>query len=63
LHFVSGGEQYRIFCVDGAGHIHRSFEFHAKDDEEAIRIANDWRDHGKAELWCRKRKVASWEKS
>lgn len=59
--FTKSREQYRIFCVDGAGHIHKSFEFHARDDAEAIKIGDAWRDHGKAELWCRARKVCAWE--
>lgn len=56
-----GQKQYRIYCLDGAGHIHRSFEFHAQNDEEAIKIGNAWRDHGRAELWCRDRKVKGWD--
>jgi hypothetical protein len=47
--------------VDGAGHINKSFEFHARNDAEAIKIANAWRDHGKAELWCRSRIVHRFE--
>jgi len=61
--FSQGREQYRIYCLDSAGHIHKSFEFHARDDKEAIKIAYAWRDHGRAELWCRNRKVREWESS
>jgi len=59
--FTQGREQYRIYCLDSANHIHRSFEFHARDDAEAIKAGNAWRDHGRAELWCRGRKVHRWE--
>ena len=60
--FADARQEYRIFCVDGAGHIHKSFEFHAKDDAEAIKIGDAWREHGKAELWCGGRMVCKWEK-
>jgi hypothetical protein len=53
-------QEYRIYCLDGVGHIHRSFEFHAKNDAEAIKIANAWREHGRAELWCLGRMVHKW---
>ena len=54
-------EQYRLYCLDRDSHIKKSFEFHARDDAEAIRVANAWRDGGKAELWCRGRIVHHWE--
>ena len=55
---VSGGqEQYRLYCLDGLRHITKVHEFHAKSDAEAIKAANAWRNGGKAELWCRDRKV------
>ncbi|NUQ18056.1 MAG: hypothetical protein HOP95_06325 [Sphingomonas sp.] len=61
--FSEGREQYRLFCVDGANHITKVHEFHAKSDKEAIKIANAWRNHGKAELWCRGRIVHKFDRS
>lgn len=59
--FTNGRAQYRLYCLDGVGHITKSHEFHARDDNEAIKIANAWRNHGRAELWCRARKVHDFE--
>jgi hypothetical protein len=61
--FTKGREQYRLYCLDGSNHITKSHEFHAKDDREAIKTANAWRSGGKAELWCRGRKVHAFEAS
>lgn len=42
-------------------HVTKVHEFHARDDEDAITTANAWRNRGKAELWCRERRVHRWE--
>ena len=55
--FADARDQYRLYCLDGASHITKSHEFYAKDDKEAIKIANAWRGRGRAELWCRGRRV------
>jgi hypothetical protein len=55
--FTKGRQQYRLYCLDGSNHITKSHEFHAKNDREAIKIANAWRSGGKAELWRGGRKV------
>ena len=56
-----GRELYRLYCLDGANHITKSHEFHARNDAEAIKTANAWRNYGRAELWCRDRKVHRFE--
>lgn len=61
--FAEGREQYRLYCLDGSNHITKSHEFVARDDKEAIKMANAWRNHGKAELWCRGRMVHRFEAS
>lgn len=52
---------YRMFILDGDGrHITRSHEFFAADDEQAIAIAESWREERKIELWERARVVKIW---
>ena len=53
--------QYRLFFLDGAGHIQRAHEFIADDDEAAIQIAEVWREGRRMELWQRDRKVKRWD--
>lgn len=55
------GEQYRIYFLDGIGHISMSHEFFADNDDEAIKIAEGWREGRKIELWCRARIVRTWD--
>ena len=52
--------QYRLFFLDGLGHIFKSHEFMAADDEAAIKIAEGWREGRKQELWHRDRMVRRW---
>jgi hypothetical protein len=61
--FTNGRQQYRLYCLDGLNHITKVHEFHAKDDAEAIKMADAWRNHGKAELWCRSRRLHRFESS
>ena len=53
-------EQYRLYFLDGLGHILFSHEFEAADDPSAIQISESWREGRKMELWCRKRFVHGW---
>lgn len=57
---ASGKLHYRLYFLGGTGHISRSHEFFAKDDEAAIKTAKAWRDGSAVELWCKDRKVWSW---
>ena len=61
----SGGPpqaQYRLYFLQGAERrISYSHEFEAKDDEQAVRIAEAWREGRAAELWSGSRKVKSWD--
>ena len=57
---MSGGYQYRLYFLDGAGHISKSHEFFAANEDAAIRIAEGWREGRAMELWSRDRKVKSW---
>ena len=54
------GEQYRLYFLDGAGHITMSHEFFADNDGAAIKIAEGWRQGRRMELWCRDRRVEEW---
>lgn len=38
-----------------------SHEFFADNDDEAIKIAEGWREGRKIELWCRARIVRTWD--
>ena len=52
--------QYRLYFLDGDGHILKSHEFEVKDDATAIRLAEGWREGRPMELWSRDRKVKRW---
>ena len=58
---VQGGIEYRLYFLDGTGHIHASHEFEAEDDDDAIKIAQAWREGRRMELWQRFRMVKRWE--
>jgi len=55
------GQQYRVYFLDGLGHITMSHEFHAQDDRAAIKIAESWREGRAMELWSFDRKVKEWQ--
>ena len=51
---------YRLYCMDGEGHIHFAEELEASNDEEAVRKAHDLKRHSlKCELWRGERLVAT----
>lgn len=57
----AGDVSYRMFILDGDGRrITSSHEFFAANDEQAIAIAEAWRDGRKIELWQRARVVKVW---
>lgn len=51
---------YRAFFYDGADRITRAHEFEAADDQEAVKIAEAWREGRKMDLWDRARRVRCW---
>ena len=53
--------QYRLFFLDGVGHIENSHEFFAENDEAAIKIAESWREGRRMELWQRDRRLKRWD--
>ena len=55
-----GGQSYRLYFLDGAGHISKSHEFLAADDDAAIKVAEGWREGRAMELWQRTRVVRRW---
>ena len=55
------GEQYRLYFLDGHGHITKSHEFFAVNDEAAMKTAEAWRHGHRIELWQRARIVKRWE--
>ena len=51
---------YRIYCMDGAGHIHYSETLEASDDQDAFQKAHDLKMHSvKCEVWLGDRLVAT----
>ena len=56
---TAGKLHYRLYFLDGTGHISTSHEFFARDDETAIKTAKAWREGRAVELWCKDRKVWS----
>ena len=55
------GVEYRLYLMDGAGHIQKAHEFEAESDADAIRIASAWREGRTMELWQRSRMVKRWD--
>jgi hypothetical protein len=55
--------QYRLYFLDGVGHITRAHEFFAKDDATAIKISAAWREGRRMELWQRDRLVKLWDRA
>ena len=53
---------YRLYMMTGSGgHIQAVQEIDAPDDAEAVRIAAERSGPQPLELWCRNRKVRSFE--
>ena len=51
---------YRLYCMDGEGHIHYAEPLEAADDQDAISKAHDLKMHAaKCEVWHRDRLVAT----
>lgn len=51
---------YRLYFLDGFGHIEHFREFEAPTDLAAIVQADEWRDLGGMELWSGGRRVRHW---
>lgn len=51
---------YRLYTLNN-GHIVQAEQVHARDDLEAIRLAETKTGESELELWCRDRKVISFE--
>ncbi len=56
------GQQYRLYFLDGLGHITQSHEFFARDDGAAIKISEAWREGRRIELWQLARIVKRWDR-
>jgi hypothetical protein len=57
-----GMKDYRIFFRNRAERrIIRAFEFQAKDDDAAVRIAEGWREGRGIERWNETHLVRTWE--
>ena len=52
---------YRLYFIDGHGHIVRSLDFGAEDDRDAIAKAGALQGTMELELWCGARKVHHWD--
>jgi len=54
---------YRLYFMDRfSGHIEHFREFEAETDDDALRIAESWREDCPMELWNRQRKLQRWDK-
>ena len=52
--------RYRLFLIDVLSRVLDEREFQAASDEEAKRIADEWRSGQPAELWNTHRRIARW---
>jgi hypothetical protein len=52
---------YRLYFLDGFGHIKQFREFEAQSDAIAVAQAEKWSTQSAMELWSERRKVRSWE--
>jgi hypothetical protein len=53
---------YRLHFIDRkTGTIAQTHDFHAEDDEAAIRFASVWSEYAPMELYGGRRKVRRWE--
>ena len=52
---------FRLFFLNSGRSIVSSHEFFAATDEEAIKVAEAWREGRKMELWQRARIVKRWD--
>ncbi len=51
-------ENYRYYCLDGAGHLHDAAWFYAESDEVAIRKIEAKHPDARCEIWRGTRLVA-----
>ena len=52
-------ENYRYYCLDGAGHLHDAAWFYAESDDDAIAQIEAKHPDSKSEVWQGTRLVAS----
>lgn len=53
---------YRLYFMDRfSGHIDHFREFEAEDDDDALAIAEGWREDRPMELWNRHHKLKHWD--
>ena len=53
---------YRLYFMDlFSGHIDHFREFEAEDDDDALAIAERWREDRPMELWNRHHKLKHWD--
>lgn len=50
--------EYKLYCLDGQGRIHRRFDLVADDDSAAVAAARDMAPEHDCEIWSGTRKVA-----
>jgi hypothetical protein len=51
-------ENYRYYCLDGAGHLHEAAWFESQGDEDAIAQIKAKHPDSKCEIWQGQRLVA-----
>jgi hypothetical protein len=51
-------QQYRLYCLDGAGKFTKTHEITAASDEDALSQARKLEPNFRCEIWQKNRKVA-----
>ena len=58
----SGMQEYRIYFIDVGGGLARApHEFTASGDDDAVRVAEAWREGRRMELWQNARRIRCWD--
>ena len=52
-------ENYRYYCLDGAGRLHEANWFYAASDDDAVALIQAKHPDAKCEIWLGKRLVAA----
>jgi len=53
-------DDYRLFFFDDRGRLTHAHEFHAPDDDQALRVSKAWQEGRRMELWRGDRKLRAW---
>ena len=54
-------KHYRFRIFDGHGLLAEERQFHATNDDVAVRLAEGWRDNRAAEVWNTRNQIKRWK--